>query len=100
MTDRLRIRIGPWGKVRRFGRYIGAAYGDVVIGDYMTKAVFPSLLHQDPRYFRRGEGHKVQAGLCSEADLLYTHRFGRRTIQLLGNPRKFNCRGNFECILH
>jgi hypothetical protein len=39
-----------------FARYFGAAYGDLVIGDYMTEAVFPSLLHQDPRYFRRGNG--------------------------------------------
>jgi hypothetical protein len=39
-----------------FGRYTGAAYGDFVIGNYMTEAVFPSLLHQDPRYFRRGTG--------------------------------------------
>lgn len=39
-----------------FGRYFGAAYGDLLIGDYMTEAVFPSLLHQDPRYFRRGNG--------------------------------------------
>ena len=39
-----------------FGRYFGAAYGDLVIGDYMTEAVFPSFLHQDPRYFRRGNG--------------------------------------------
>jgi len=39
-----------------YGRYLGAAYGDFVIGNYMTEAVFPSLLHQDPRYFRRGTG--------------------------------------------
>jgi len=39
-----------------FGRYFGAAYGDLLIGDYMSEGVFPTLLHQDPRYFRRGEG--------------------------------------------
>ena len=39
-----------------YGRYFGAAYGDLVIGDYMSEAVFPTLLHQDPRYFRRGRG--------------------------------------------
>ncbi|HEY3841437.1 MAG TPA: hypothetical protein VGL72_32925, partial [Bryobacteraceae bacterium] len=36
-----------------YGRYFGTAYGDFVIGDYMTEGVFPSLLHQDPRYFRK-----------------------------------------------
>jgi hypothetical protein len=39
-----------------FGRYVGASYGDFVIGNYMTEGVFPTLLHQDPRYFRRGTG--------------------------------------------
>jgi hypothetical protein len=39
-----------------FGRYFGTAYSDLVIGDYMTEYVFPTLLHQDPRYFRRGTG--------------------------------------------
>ena len=39
-----------------FGRYFGAAYGDLLIGDFMTEAIFPSFLHQDPRYFRRGRG--------------------------------------------
>lgn len=39
-----------------FGRYFGAAYGDLFIADYLTEGVFPALLHQDPRYFRKGEG--------------------------------------------
>lgn len=39
-----------------YARYFGAAYGDVVIGDFMTEALYPTLLHQDPRYFRRGTG--------------------------------------------
>lgn len=39
-----------------FGRYFGAAYGDLVIGNYMTEAIFPTILHEDPRYFRRGTG--------------------------------------------
>ena len=39
-----------------FGRYFGAAYGDLFIGNYMREAIFPTLLHEDPRYFRRGTG--------------------------------------------
>jgi len=39
-----------------FGRYVGASYGDFVIGNYMTEGVFPTILHQDPRFFRRGTG--------------------------------------------
>ncbi|MDE3194966.1 MAG: hypothetical protein KGN84_01380 [Acidobacteriota bacterium] len=31
-------------------------YADYLVGNFMTEAIFPSLLHQDPRYFRRGAG--------------------------------------------
>jgi hypothetical protein len=39
-----------------YGKYFGTSYGDLLIGNYMSEAVYPSILHQDPRYFRRGEG--------------------------------------------
>jgi hypothetical protein len=39
-----------------YGRYFGTSYADYVIGDYMTEGIFPTLLHQDPRYFRKGTG--------------------------------------------
>jgi hypothetical protein len=39
-----------------YGQYFGASYGDLVIGNYMTEAIYPTILHQDPRYFRRGTG--------------------------------------------
>src|SRR5690349_5548511 len=32
-----------------YARYLGAAYTDLVAGDFMTEAIYPSLLHQDPR---------------------------------------------------
>jgi hypothetical protein len=41
-----------------FGRRLGTAYADQAIGNMMTEAFFPSWLHEDPRYFRRGEGPK------------------------------------------
>jgi hypothetical protein len=42
--------------VAGYARYLGTSYADFVIGDYMTEAIYPTLLHQDPRYFRRGTG--------------------------------------------
>src|SRR5438128_1570784 len=39
-----------------YARYLGTSYADLVIGNYAAEAIFPSLLHQDPRYFRRGTG--------------------------------------------
>lgn len=42
--------------VRGYAHYFATSYADYAIGDYMTEAVFPTVLHQDPRYFRRGTG--------------------------------------------
>jgi hypothetical protein len=57
-----------------FGRYFGAAYGDFVIGDYMTEGVFPTLLHQDPRYFRRGTGSGWSRLGYATKQIFWTHR--------------------------
>jgi hypothetical protein len=56
------------------GRYFGTAYGDLVIGDYMTEAVFPTLLHQDPRYFRRGTGSGWSRLGYAMGQIFWTHR--------------------------
>jgi hypothetical protein len=42
--------------VEGYAHYFVTSYGDLLIGDYMTEAMLPALLHQDPRYFRRGTG--------------------------------------------
>ena len=57
-----------------YGRYFGAAYGDLVIGDYMTEAIFPSVLHQDPRYFRRGTGTGWSRLGYAMGQIFWTHR--------------------------
>lgn len=44
------------GGVPAYAHYFATAYADYAIGDYMTEAIFPAMLHQDPRYFRRGSG--------------------------------------------
>jgi hypothetical protein len=41
-----------------YARYWAASYADFAIGNFMTEGVFPTLLHQDPRYFRRGSGSR------------------------------------------
>jgi hypothetical protein len=45
---------GAQGYAKRFG----AVYGDVAASTFLSGAVFPSLLKQDPRYFFRGTGSK------------------------------------------
>ena len=57
-----------------FARYFGASYGDFVIGDYMTEGVFPTLLHQDPRYFRRGTGSGWSRLGYAMGQIFWTHR--------------------------
>jgi hypothetical protein len=42
--------------VKGYARYWGAAYTDQAVANLMTEAAYPTLLHQDPRYFRRGQG--------------------------------------------
>lgn len=56
-----------------FGRYYGSAYGDLLIGDYMTEAVFPTLLHQDPRYFRRATGSMFSRLGYAMGQIFWTH---------------------------
>ena len=43
---------GAEGYAKRFG----ADYADVLVSTYLSGAIFPSLLKQDPRYFYRGTG--------------------------------------------
>jgi hypothetical protein len=62
-----------------FGRYLGAAYADFAIGNFMTEAIFPTILHQDPRYFRRGTGSTLsRLGYCVE-QIFITHGDSGRT---------------------
>lgn len=71
-----------------YGRYFGTAYGDLVIGDYMTEGVFPSLLHQDPRYFRKGSGGWSRLGYAM-GQIFWTHTDSAKGqfnySELLGN---------------
>jgi hypothetical protein len=40
--------------VEGYAKRFASSYGDQAIGNLMTEALFPSLLHEDPRYFRIG----------------------------------------------
>lgn len=43
---------GSEGYAKRFG----AAYADTLAGKMVSRAILPTVLHQDPRYFYRGSG--------------------------------------------
>ena len=57
-----------------YGRYLGTSYADYVIGDYMTEGIYPTLLHQDPRYFRRGTGSGMSRLGYAAAQIFWTHK--------------------------
>ena len=69
-------------------RYI-TAFGDQAIGNMMTEGVMPSLLHQDPRYFRRGSGStKSRLGYALTRIFVCKNDKGNWTLnssELLGN---------------
>jgi hypothetical protein len=72
-----------------FGQYYGAAYGDLLIGDCMTEAIFPTFLRQDPRYFRQGVGSTRSRLVYAVGQIFWTHTDARGTqfnySEILGN---------------
>ena len=56
-----------------YGKYLGTAYADFVIGDYMTEALFPTVLHQDPRYFARLKGSAMSRLGYAVEQIFWTH---------------------------
>ena len=42
--------------MKGYAQRVGGAFGDQMIGNMMTEGFAPALLHEDPRYFRLGEG--------------------------------------------
>ncbi len=51
--------------IQGYARRYAAAYGDNFDGNFWGNAVLPSLLHQDPRYFRLGHGTILHRTLYS-----------------------------------
>ncbi|MGO8735883.1 MAG: hypothetical protein ACLQVM_24160 [Terriglobia bacterium] len=75
------FRQGFVGYAKRYG----AAYADTTIENFAVGAVFPLLLHQDPRYFQSGEG-----------GFYHANRFREKTIQLLRVGRQCTCGSTFQ----
>jgi hypothetical protein len=42
--------------IKGYARRFGTSYADQVIGNMMSEGIFPTILHEDPRYFRLGAG--------------------------------------------
>ena len=59
--------------MRGYAHRFVTSYADWAIGDYMTEAIWPTLLHQDPRYFRRGQGSVFSRLAYAMGQIFVTH---------------------------
>lgn len=64
------------GYMRRFG----TSYCNQVVGNMMTEGVLPILLHEDPRYFRMGQGAKWHRTGYALTRIFVTHTDSGRQI--------------------
>jgi hypothetical protein len=59
--------------VEGYAHRLATSYADFAVGDYMTEAIFPTILHQDPRYFRRGTGSPLSRFGYAVGQIFVTH---------------------------
>jgi len=91
--------------VRGYARRYGSSIADQDIGNFMTEAIFPSLFHQDPRYFRKVNGTFKSRLWYSSTRILVTRTdsgrwwfnasefVGNGTVAALGNLYYPDARG-------
>lgn len=74
---------------RNFAEYYARGFADSFIGNYTTEAVLPTLLHEDPRYFRLGSGNIWKRLYHASSQVVITRGVtGRNRLhlsELLGN---------------
>lgn len=57
-----------------YSRYFGTAYADFIIGNYLTEGIYPTILHQDPRYFPKLSGSGWSRLAYSVGQIFWTHK--------------------------
>jgi hypothetical protein len=62
------------GGLNGFGRYYSRSVGDQIIGSYVTEAILPSLLDEDPRFFRLGGGSVWNRAYNAASRILVTKK--------------------------
>ena len=62
-----------------YGKRFAAKFADGRSSDYLTHAIFPSLLHQDPRYYYQGTGIVKSRALHAIASAFFTRGDDGRT---------------------
>ena len=62
------------GGVRGYSRRFGAIVGTDFAGEFFGTFLFPSILHTDPRYFRKGEGNFGSRAVYALTRILITKK--------------------------
>jgi hypothetical protein len=78
-----------WG-IEGYGKRSGAAYLDAFDGTIIGNGILPSILHQDPRYFRLGHGsttHRLLFALATNVICKHdnTHKWEFNYSNVVGN---------------
>ncbi len=60
--------------LKGYGHRLATNYADQAMGNMFTEGVFPVLLHEDPRYFRRATGSVGSRTLYALTRVLVTHK--------------------------
>jgi len=55
-----------------YGKRYGARFADGSLGGFFGRFLLPSLLHDDPRYFRKGSGSVFRRGIYAATRVLIT----------------------------
>ena len=77
--------------IEGYGKRYGAALATHVSGDLLGRAVYPSIFHQDPRYFYKGKGSIRSRALYAMSAAVMTRSDSGRW-----EPNYSNVLGNFS----
>jgi hypothetical protein len=85
------------GGIEGYGKRYGAALATHVSADMLSRAILPSIFHQDPRYFYKGKGsirsralYAISAAVMTRDDdgrwkLNYSHMLGNFSAAAISN---------------
>ncbi len=59
--------------LKGYAKRYAASFADQAIGNLMTEGIFPCILHEDPRYYRRGRGNVLYRTGYALTRILVTH---------------------------
>lgn len=74
-----------------YGKRYGAAFANHVSGTLLSRAVYPALFHEDPRYFYKGKGSFMSRALYAMSTAVIARSDSGRWV-----PNYANVLGNFS----